>query len=130
MKVERILETHADPLSAARYLQQRVGGRIASGENIRRGQATFKKLHGIERNFPPVGSQFDKVCNDNETFRIGEVAACAMLVAGYTPTDIVCRIDDSVFVGERLFMPHVGAARAIFPGGDAATLYRCGAGAA
>ncbi|KWT87612.1 MULTISPECIES: MBL fold metallo-hydrolase [unclassified Variovorax] len=126
LKVEWILETHAhaDHLSAARYLQERVGGRIAIGENIREVQATFKKLYNLERSFLPDGSQFDHLFKDGETFRIGEVEARAMLVPGHTPADMAYLIEDSVFVGDTLFMPDVGTARADFPGGDAATLYR------
>ena len=126
LKVEWILETHAhaDHLSGARYLQERVGGRIAIGENIREVQATFKKLYNLERSFLPDGSQFDHLFKEGETFRIGEVEAKAMLVPGHTPADMAYLIEDSVFVGDTLFMPDVGSARADFPGGDAATLYR------
>ena len=126
LKVEWILETHAhaDHLSGARYLQERVGGRIAIGENIRDVQATFKKLYNLERSFLPDGSQFDHLFKDGETFRIGSVEAKAMLVPGHTPADMAYLIEDSVFVGDTLFMPDVGTARADFPGGDAATLYR------
>ncbi|MGE4241709.1 MBL fold metallo-hydrolase [Ramlibacter sp.] len=126
LKVEWILETHAhaDHLSGARYLQERAGGRVAIGENIREVQATFKKLYNLERTFLPDGSQFDHLFKEGETFRIGEVEARAMLVPGHTPADMAYLIDDSVFVGDTLFMPDVGTARADFPGGDAATLYR------
>jgi glyoxylase-like metal-dependent hydrolase (beta-lactamase superfamily II) len=126
LKVEWILETHAhaDHLSAARYLQERVGGRIAIGENIREVQSTFRKLYNFERSFLPDGSQFDHLFKDGETFRIGQVEATAMLVPGHTPADMAYLVDDSVFVGDTLFMPDVGTARADFPGGDAATLYR------
>ena len=126
LKVEWILETHAhaDHLSGARYLQERIGGRIAIGENIRQVQATFKKLYNLERSFLPDGSQFDHLFEDGETFRIGEVEARAMLVPGHTPADMAYLIEGSVFVGDTLFMPDVGTARADFPGGDAATLYR------
>ena len=125
LQVDWILETHAhaDHLSGARYLQQRVGGRIAIGENIREVQATFKKLFNLERSFLPDGSQFDHLFKDGETFRIGEVEATAMLVPGHTPADMAYLIDDSVFVGDTLFMPDVGSARADFPGGDAHQLY-------
>jgi glyoxylase-like metal-dependent hydrolase (beta-lactamase superfamily II) len=126
LKVEWILETHAhaDHLSAAHYVQERVGGRIAIGENIRQVQATFKKLYNLERSFLPDGSQFDHLFRDGEIFRIGTVEAKALLVPGHTPADLAYLIDDSVFVGDTLFMPDVGTARADFPGGDAATLYR------
>ena len=124
--VDWILETHAhaDHLSGARYLQQRVGGRIAIGENIRAVQATFKKLYNLERSFLPDGSQFDHLFKDGETFRIGEIEAKAMLVPGHTPADMAYLIDGAVFVGDTLFMPDVGSARADFPGGDARQLYR------
>jgi glyoxylase-like metal-dependent hydrolase (beta-lactamase superfamily II) len=126
LKVEWILETHAhaDHLSAASYLKERTGGRVAIGENIREVQATFKKIYNLERNFLPDGSQFDHLFKDGETFRIGEIEAKAMLVPGHTPADLAYLIEDSVFVGDTLFMPDVGTARADFPGGDAATLYR------
>jgi glyoxylase-like metal-dependent hydrolase (beta-lactamase superfamily II) len=126
LHVDWILETHAhaDHLSGARYLQQRVGGRIAIGENIRAVQAIFKKLYNLERGFLPDGSQFDHLFKDGETFRIGEVEATAMLVPGHTPADMAYLIDGSVFVGDTLFMPDVGSARADFPGGDAHELYR------
>ena len=126
LQVQWILETHAhaDHLSAARYLQQQAGGRIAIGEHIRDVQAVFKKLYNLERNFLPDGSQFDHLFQDGETFRIGEVEATALLVPGHTPADMAYLVDGTVFVGDTLFMPDVGTARADFPGGDAHTLYR------
>ena len=125
LQVDWILETHAhaDHLSGARYMQQRVGGKIAIGENIRAVQATFKKLYNLERSFLPDGSQFDHLFTDGETFMIGTVEATALLVPGHTPADMAYLIDDSVFVGDTLFMPDVGSARADFPGGDAHQLY-------
>ena len=125
LQVDWILETHAhaDHLSGARYLQQRVGGRIAIGENIRAVQATFKDLYNLERSFLPDGSQFDHLFKDGETFRIGEVEVTALLVPGHTPADMAYLIDGAVFVGDTLFMPDVGSARADFPGGDAHQLY-------
>ena len=126
LHVDWILETHAhaDHLSGARYLQERTGGRIAIGENIRQVQATFKKLYNLERNFLPDGSQFDHLFKDGETFRIGEAEVTALLVPGHTPADMAYRVDGAVFVGDTLFMPDVGSARADFPGGDARQLYR------
>lgn len=126
LQVDWILETHAhaDHLSGAHYLRQRVGGRIAIGENIRQVQATFKKIYNLERQFLPDGSQFDHLFNDGESFRIGEVEAIALLVPGHTPADMAYCIDGAVFVGDTLFMPDVGSARADFPGGDARQLYR------
>jgi glyoxylase-like metal-dependent hydrolase (beta-lactamase superfamily II) len=126
LTVQWILETHAhaDHLSGARYLQERVGGTIAIGEHIREVQATFKKLYNLERTFLPDGSQFDHLFKDGEQFRIGQVEATALHVPGHTPADMAYLMDGAVFVGDTLFMPDVGSARADFPGGDAHTLYR------
>jgi glyoxylase-like metal-dependent hydrolase (beta-lactamase superfamily II) len=126
LQADWILETHAhaDHLSGARYLQERVGGRIAIGEKIREVQATFKKLFNLERDFLPDGSQFDHLFKDDESFTIGDVPATALLVPGHTPADMAYAVDGSVFVGDTLFMPDVGSARADFPGGDAHQLYR------
>ncbi len=126
LTVDWILETHAhaDHLSAARYLQQQVGGRVAIGERIREVQATFKKLYNLERNFLPDGSQFDHLFVDGETFAIGATEVTALLVPGHTPADMAYLADGHLFVGDTLFMPDVGTARADFPGGDAPTLYR------
>lgn len=126
LTVQWILETHAhaDHLSGARYLQDEAGGRIAIGERITDVQATFRKLYNIERSFLPDGRQFDHLFKDGERFMIGEVEACAMWVPGHTPADMAYLVDDAVFVGDTLFMPDVGTARADFPGGDAHTLHR------
>lgn len=126
LHVDWILETHAhaDHLSGARYLQERVGGRIGIGYKIRQVQATFKKLYNLERGFLPDGSQFDHLFEDAETFMIGESRATALRVPGHTPADMAYLVDGAVFVGDTLFMPDVGSARADFPGGDAHALYR------
>ncbi len=126
LEVQWILETHAhaDHLSSARYIQGQLGGRIAIGENIRQVQAVFKKLYNLERTFLPDGSQFDHLFQDGERFRLGKVDVTALLVPGHTPADMAYVLDDAVFVGDTLFMPDVGSARADFPGGDAATLFR------
>ena len=126
LQVQWILETHAhaDHLSGARYLQGMVGGRIAVGNRIREVQATFKKLYNLDRNFLPDGSQFDHLFADGEVFSIGSVEAVALLVPGHTPADMAYLMDGAVFVGDTLFMPDVGTARADFPGGDAHALYR------
>lgn len=126
MTVQWILETHAhaDHLSGARYIQDKIGGKIAIGERIREVQATFKQLFNLERAFLPDGSQFDHLFKDGEVFKIGEVEATALLVPGHTPADLAYLVEDAVFVGDTLFMPDVGTARADFPGGDAHTLYR------
>jgi len=125
LSVDWILETHAhaDHLSSARYLQSKVGGRIAIGENIRAVQATFKKLFNLEPAFTPDGSQFDHLFQDGETFRIGNIEATALLVPGHTPADMAYRMNGVVFVGDTLFMPDVGSARADFPGGSAHQLF-------
>jgi glyoxylase-like metal-dependent hydrolase (beta-lactamase superfamily II) len=125
LTVEWILETHAhaDHLSGAHYLRGRVGGRVAIGENIRLVQVMFKKLFNLERTFVPDGSQFDHLFRDGETFRIGDMTATALLVPGHTPADMAYLLGDAVFVGDTLFMPDVGTARADFPGGDAQALY-------
>jgi glyoxylase-like metal-dependent hydrolase (beta-lactamase superfamily II) len=126
LHVDWILETHAhaDHLSGARALQQHVGGRIAIGENIRAVQATFKKIYNLERSFLPDGTQFDHLFKDGETFSIGASEVTALLVPGHTPADMAYLVDGCVFVGDTLFMPDVGSARADFPGGDAHQLYR------
>lgn len=126
LQVEWILETHAhaDHLSGARHVQSQAGGRIAIGEHIRAVQATFRSLYNLERDFLPDGSQFDHLFKDGESFRIGEVEAVALLVPGHTPADMAYLVDGAVFVGDTLFMPDLGSARADFPGGDARQLYR------
>jgi glyoxylase-like metal-dependent hydrolase (beta-lactamase superfamily II) len=126
LTVDWILETHAhaDHLSGAHYLKDKVGGRIAIGENIRAVQSTFKAVFNLGAEFSTDGRQFDHLFKDGEVFKIGAVDAVAMLVPGHTPADMAYRIEDSVFVGDTLFMPDVGTARADFPGGDAHALYR------
>ena len=126
LTVEWILETHAhaDHLSGAQYLKEQVGGRIAIGENIRAVQSTFKSVFNLDADFATDGSQFDHLFKDGEVFKIGHVEVVAMLVPGHTPADMAYRIEDVIFVGDTLFMPDVGTARADFPGGDAHALYR------
>ncbi len=126
LTVDWILETHAhaDHLSGAHYLKDKAGGRIAIGENIRAVQSTFKAVFNLGAEFSTDGRQFDHLFKDGEVFKIGDVDAVAMLVPGHTPADMAYRIEDSVFVGDTLFMPDVGTARADFPGGDAHALYR------
>jgi glyoxylase-like metal-dependent hydrolase (beta-lactamase superfamily II) len=126
LTVQWILETHAhaDHFSGARHLQERVGGRIAIGEQIRTVQSAFKKLYNLGDAFDADGSQFDHLLADGETLRIGKTEVQALLVPGHTPADLAYRIGDAVLVGDTLFMPASGSARADFPGGDARTLYR------
>ena len=126
LHVDWILETHAhaDHLSAAHHLRERLGGRIAIGSQIRAVQAVFKKIYNLERGFLPDGSQFDHLFEDGEVFHVGELLATALWVPGHTPADMAYAVDGAVFVGDTLFMPDVGTARADFPGGDARQLYR------
>jgi glyoxylase-like metal-dependent hydrolase (beta-lactamase superfamily II) len=126
LTVAWLLETHAhaDHLTAAPYLKERLGGRIAIGAQIRTVQATFKKVFNLECTFPADGSQFDHLFEDGETFAIGALQARALHTPGHTPACLTYLIGDAAFVGDTLFMPDYGTARADFPGGDAATLYR------
>ncbi|MBY0341014.1 MAG: MBL fold metallo-hydrolase [Rhodocyclaceae bacterium] len=128
--VEWILETHAhaDHLSAAPYLKQKLGGRIAIGEHIRRVQNVFGKLFNAGSDFAHDGSQFDHLFRDGETFRIGTLEAEVMHTPGHTPACLTYVLRDgedvAAFVGDTLFMPDYGTARCDFPGGDARTLFR------
>ncbi len=121
-----ILETHvhADHLSAAPYLKQQLGGRIGIGDRIRRVQRVFGGLFNAEPRFRTDGSQFDHLFEDDEVFRIGELEARAIHTPGHTPACMTYLIGDAGFVGDTLFMPDYGTARADFPGGDARQLYR------
>lgn len=126
LTVDWILETHAhaDHISAAAAIKQRVGGRIAIGEHIRQVQQVFKALFHLEPEFKADGAPFDTLFADNETFMIGALTGRVLFVPGHTPADIAYQIGDAVFVGDTLFMPDVGTARCDFPGGDARQLYR------
>ena len=126
LTLQWILETHAhaDHLSAARHIQGQAGGRIGIGAHITQVQATFRKLYNLERSFLPDGSQFDHLFADGERFHIGSVEVQAMHVPGHTPADLAYLVDGAAFIGDTLFLPDVGSARADFPGGDARTLYR------
>jgi glyoxylase-like metal-dependent hydrolase (beta-lactamase superfamily II) len=126
LKVEWILETHvhADHLSAAPYIQEKLGGKIAIGAEIRTVQDTFGKVFNEGTRFQRDGSQFDKLMVDDDTFRIGNIEAHAMHTPGHTPACMTYVVGDAAFVGDTMFMPDYGTARADFPGGDARTLYR------
>jgi len=126
LKVEWILETHvhADHLSAAPYLQAQLGGKIGIGANITVVQNTFGKIFNAGTEFARDGSQFDRLFQDGETFVIGGIEGRAMHTPGHTPACMTYVIGDAAFVGDTLFMPDGGTARADFPGGDARTLYR------
>ena len=126
LKVEWLLETHAhaDHLSAAPYLQEKLGGKIAIGEHIVTVQDVFGKLFNAGTEFQRDGSDFDHLFADGDTFTIGNLDVTVMHVPGHTPADIAYVIGDAVFVGDTMFMPDYGSARADFPGGDARQLYQ------
>jgi len=125
LTLEWIIETHvhADHLSAAPYIQEKLGGRIGIGANILEVQDTFGKVFNEGTEFQRDGSQFDALFNDGDTYAIGGMTAFAMHTPGHTPACMVHVIGDAAFVGDTLFMPDGGSARADFPGGDAGTLY-------
>lgn len=125
-QVQWILETHAhaDHISGAQHIRHHQGGKIAIGANIRQVQKIFRTVFHFERSFLPDGSQFDHLFEDGEVFHVGNLAVTALLVPGHTPADMAYLVGRDVFVGDTLFMPDVGTARADFPGGDAAVLYR------
>jgi glyoxylase-like metal-dependent hydrolase (beta-lactamase superfamily II) len=126
LTVDWLLETHAhaDHLSAAPYLQQKLGGKLAIGRDITLVQEVFGKVFNQGTEFRRDGSQFDRLLGDGDRFEIGGIAAVALHVPGHTPADMAYVIGDSVFVGDTMFMPDYGTARCDFPGGDARQLYR------
>jgi glyoxylase-like metal-dependent hydrolase (beta-lactamase superfamily II) len=126
LTLEWIIETHAhaDHLSAAPYIQQKLGGRMGIGENIRIVQDTFGKIFNEGTEFQRDGSQFDRLFTDGDSYTIGAMTAYVMETPGHTPACMTHVIGDAAFVGDTLFMPDGGSARADFPGGDARTLYR------
>ncbi|MCC0028944.1 MAG: MBL fold metallo-hydrolase [Brucellaceae bacterium] len=124
--LEWIIETHvhADHLSAAPYIQEKLGGRLGIGENITVVQDTFGKVFNEGTEFQRDGSQFDRLFSDGDSYTIGTMTAHVMHTPGHTPACMTHVIGDAAFVGDTLFMPDSGSARADFPGGDARTLYR------
>ena len=126
LTVEWLLETHvhADHLSAAPYLQERLGGTLAIGRDILTVQSVFGAIFNEGPAFARDGSQFDLLMEDGERFRLGSLEAAVLHVPGHTPADLAFVIGDAAFVGDTLFMPDYGTARADFPGGDARTLFR------
>ena len=125
-QLQWILETHAhaDHLSAAQHMRHVLGGKVAISARIQQVQDMFRSIFHFERSFLPDGSQFDYLLEDGERFCIGELEVTALWVPGHTPADMAYQVQDAVFVGDILFMPDLGTARADFPGGDAATLYQ------
>ena len=126
LTVEWILETHAhaDHLTAAPYLQKKLGGTIGIGEHIRTVQGVFKDVFNLESSFQTDGTQFNKLFADAESFTIGHLHGETMYLPGHTPACIAFKIGDAVFVGDTIAMPDVGTARCDFPGGDASVLYQ------
>ena len=126
LTVEWILETHAhaDHLSGARHLKRHLGGRIGIGARITEVQRIFKDVFNLERTFDTDGSQFDHLFADGEAFAFGRQEARVLHTPGHTPACCTYVVGDVAFVDDTLFMPDGGTARADFPGGDAATLYR------
>ncbi len=123
--IDWILETHAhaDHLTAAPFLKSRTGARTVIGEHIRDVQRIFRKVFNAS-DVSEDGREFDKLVADGEPLPLGDLAIEVMHLPGHTPADVAYRIGDAVFVGDTIFMPDYGTARADFPGGDAATLYR------
>ena len=125
LTVEWILETHAhaDHLSSADYLKHQVDGKTGIGDHIPAVQKTFTKIFNLGDEFVPDGHHFDHLFADGELFSVGNLTGKAISVSGHTPADLAYQFDDAVFVGDTLFMPDIGTARADFPGGDAHQLF-------
>lgn len=125
LTLDWIIETHvhADHLSAAPYLQGKLGGKIGVGENIMMVQETFGKIFNEGTEFQRDGSQFDTLFEDGDTYTVGSMTCTTIATPGHTPACMVHIMGDAAFVGDTLFMPDGGSARADFPGGDAGELY-------
>jgi glyoxylase-like metal-dependent hydrolase (beta-lactamase superfamily II) len=125
LEIEWILETHvhADHLSAAPYIQEKVGGKIGIGEKITVVQDTFGKVFNEGTAFQRDGSQFDKLFVQGDSFHIGQLRGDVLHTPGHTPACLTYVIGDAAFVGDTLFMPDFGTARCDFPGGSAETMY-------
>jgi glyoxylase-like metal-dependent hydrolase (beta-lactamase superfamily II) len=126
LQVEWIIETHvhADHLSAAPYLKERLGGKIAIGDKVSVVQEVFSNIYNAGPEFRADGSQFDHLFTDGEKYSIGNLQAYAMHTPGHTPACMTHVIGEAVFAGDTIFMPDSGTARADFPGGDAAVLFQ------
>ena len=121
-----LIETHvhADHLSAAPYIQKKLGGKIGISEKISDVQNIFGKTFNAGTEFQRDGSQFDTLFKNNDEYQIGQISCKVIDTPGHTPACTAHIISDSIFVGDTLFMPDLGSARADFPGGDARTLYK------
>lgn len=126
LKVEWLIETHAhaDHLSAAPYIQEKLGGKLGIGENIKIVQTVFGKIFNEGTEFQRDGSQFDRLFKDGDRYGIGNMVAFVMSTPGHTPACMTHVVGNAAFVGDTLFMPDGGTARADFPGGDARVLYQ------
>ncbi|GAB1718908.1 MAG: Beta-lactamase-like protein [Nitrosospira sp.] len=126
LTVEWILETHihADHLSSAHYLKSSVGGKTGAGRDIPLVQQIFKEIFNLGPDFIADGRHFDALLGDDEAFRVGKLSAKAISTPGHTPADLSYQFGDAIFVGDTLFMPDLGTARADFPGGDARLLFQ------
>jgi glyoxylase-like metal-dependent hydrolase (beta-lactamase superfamily II) len=126
LKLEWLIETHAhaDHLSASPYIQEKLGGKIGIGEPILTVQETFGKVFNEGTEFRRDGSQFDRLFKDHDTYSIGKTTAFVMHTPGHTPACTTHVVGDAAFVGDTLFMPDGGTARADFPGGNARILFR------
>jgi glyoxylase-like metal-dependent hydrolase (beta-lactamase superfamily II) len=124
LSVEWILDTHvhADHLTSAHYLKNRLGGKTAISRDVPVVQEIFRKLFNLGPEFIPDGRQFDHLLSDGEVFKVGRLQAKAISTSGHTPADLTYQFDGILFVGDTLFMPDLGTARADFPGGDARRL--------
>ena len=125
LQLDWILETHAhaDHLTAAPYIQEKLGGKIAIGDHITTVQSVFKGVFNLD-DIAVDGSQFDVLIKEGEPIAFGNLSFKALYVPGHTPACMAYEIGDSIFVGDTLFMPDVGTARCDFPGGSASNLYR------
>lgn len=125
LRIVWVLETHAhaDHLSAAPYIKQRTAAQVAIGEHIREVQTIFRPIFNLD-DVSGDGSEFDRLLSDGDIFMIGELSVEVLHTPGHTPACVSYRVGDTVFVGDTLFMPDYGTARADFPGGSAQILYR------
>jgi glyoxylase-like metal-dependent hydrolase (beta-lactamase superfamily II) len=125
VSIEWVLETHAhaDHLSGAPYVKLKTAAKVGIGEHIREVQKIFRPVFNAT-DVSGDGSEFDYLFKDGERFRLGELEVEVLHLPGHTPADVAYKVGDAVFVGDTLFMPDYGTARADFPGGNAATLYR------
>lgn len=124
-QIVMVLETHAhaDHLTAAPYIKARTGAVIAIGAQIRAVQQVFRPMFDIA-DLKPAGGDFDRLLEDGERFAVGSLEFETLATPGHTPADMAYKVGDAIFVGDTLFMPDYGTARADFPGGDARALYR------